>query len=80
MFALRPQYPQYADLTGWDPRGSFVPGGVLSRCSNVREQSLGYPITSSARLRSVGGTVRRSALAVFILITRCPRRGALIVL
>jgi hypothetical protein len=32
--------------------GSYVPKGDLSRCSNVREQSCGYSITSSVRASS----------------------------
>src|SRR5262245_27264112 len=41
-----------------------LPGGDLSRCSNVREQSCGYSITSSAATSSLSGTVRPIILAV----------------
>src|SRR5262245_51726071 len=47
-----------------------VPEGDLSRCSNAREQSCGYSITSSARARSIGGIWTPSALAAVRLITR----------
>ena len=46
-----------------------VPIPDLSRCSNVREQSCGYSMTSSARAESVGGTSRPNSFAVFRLIT-----------
>jgi hypothetical protein len=59
--------PPRADIVNalWHFR--FVPGGDLSRCSNVREQS--YSITSSARTSSVEGMSMPSALAVIKLMT-----------
>jgi len=45
------------------------PRGDLSKCSNVREQSCGYSITSSATDSSDDGTVRPSIVAVWALIT-----------
>jgi hypothetical protein len=45
-----------------------VPRGDLSRCSNVREQSCVYSITSSAIASRFGGTSRPSALAVLRLM------------
>jgi hypothetical protein len=37
-------------------------GGDLSRCSNVREQSCGYSITSSARASSLSGGLAKTKL------------------
>jgi hypothetical protein len=61
--------PSRAAITGETRHAHFVPLGDLSRCSEVRDKTLRYSITSSAVESSVGGTVRPSSLAVCTLIT-----------
>ena len=53
-----------------------VPKGDLSRCSNVREQSCDYSITSSARSGSAGGMFNPITLALLRLITNSYLVGA----
>ena len=58
-----------ADISGDMDFRREGPRGDLSRCSNVRGQSCGYSITSSARASRLGATSRPSDLAVLRLIT-----------
>src|SRR6516164_9496396 len=67
-----PQLPPIADIRLIPNDPPLVPQADVSRCSKRR----GYSITSSARASSVSGTVRPSALAVFMLITRSYLVGA----
>jgi hypothetical protein len=61
--------PSGTDIVSLASQVRKVPRGDLSRCSNVREQSCGYSITSSARASRLGATSRPSDLAVLRLIT-----------
>jgi hypothetical protein len=61
-------------------RQTRSPGPVRTKsrrmqCSKLRRQTV-YSITSSARARSDGGTVRPSAFAVLMLITSSNLVGA----
>jgi hypothetical protein len=67
--------PQLAESIRAAKRFRVVPIGDLSRCSNVPGK-ISYSITSSAVERSVGGTVRPSALAVLRLMTNSYFVGA----
>ena len=49
---------------------------LVSLCAQIRVVA-GHSITSSANARMVSGTVRRSAFAVFKLMTRSKRDGCI---